>query len=228
MGDQYKREELAAEIIGVSSQTIKDVFATTSGKAYVVYLLLIGKAQTLFPDSNYTEDDLVCKYGCTNDMKRRTNENERYFNTAFKTKIRCLTFAIVESLNKTVAESCVSDQLMQYKLANEMSQELVVIKESSLKTIRSLYGMVQNTYIGCHEDMNLQITELKEQIKDKDNQILLNAVNHKIELNEEKHKNELKDHLNEKLTMQMKMDNLQYQLTLNQKDFELQFRTSSS
>jgi hypothetical protein len=76
LGTKQQKDELASELIGVNSETIKNVFRTNASKTPCVYLYLIGNAKNLL-DGNYTNDDMLCKFGCTNNLPRRASENEK-------------------------------------------------------------------------------------------------------------------------------------------------------
>lgn len=57
----------------------------------------VGNAKELLPDSKFTDDDLLCKYGCTKDFSRRSTEHEKIFIKEFYKKMQLLSFSIIES-----------------------------------------------------------------------------------------------------------------------------------
>ena len=57
----------------------------------------VGNAKELLPDSKCTDDDLLCKYGCTKDFSRRSTEHEKCFIKEFYRKMQLLSFSIIES-----------------------------------------------------------------------------------------------------------------------------------
>lgn len=77
MGEEDDRDELAGQLIGVSAKTIHEVFRKNTEKTPCIYLFKIGNATQMFPDRNYDKDDIICKYGFTDDLPRRTREHNK-------------------------------------------------------------------------------------------------------------------------------------------------------
>ena len=71
-------------------------FMSIIGK-YLVFIHNVGNAKELLPDSKFTDDDLLCKYGCTKDFSRRSTEHEKFFIKEFDKKMGLLSFSIIES-----------------------------------------------------------------------------------------------------------------------------------
>lgn len=190
LGDEKQKDELASELIGCNSKTIKDVFKTNVSKTPCVYLYLIGNANKLL-DNKYRDDDLLCKFGCTDDLPRRCSEHDKTFTKEFKVKIEMICFSIIEAKYIFNAESNIhqyfKSNLVEYKNMNE----LIVINNKDLNQIKQHYRMIQNSYIGRFEEMFSKISELEKQIIELNNKILLKDKD--IELMTEKHKNELQN-----------------------------------
>jgi hypothetical protein len=209
MGATEQKYKLSAELLGVYPQTIKDVFKTNSSKTPCVYLYLIGNANKLI-GNKYTDNDLLCKFGCTDDLPRRTNEHDKLFSKEFNTKIELICFSIIEAKYIFQAEN----NIYQYFKANVIEyknmKELIVINKKALHSIKEHYSMIQNSYIGRYEEMNNKISVLEKTIIDLNNKILLKDKD--IELINEKHKNELQ---NKELQLKNKdIELLEYKIKL--------------
>lgn len=92
IGNSEDKKTLASSLLGVNPKTIKDVFKTNTAKTPCVYLYLIGNANKLLSSSNmninkYNDDDLLCKYGCTDDLPRSSQEHHKTFNKEFEVEI---------------------------------------------------------------------------------------------------------------------------------------------
>jgi hypothetical protein len=83
MGSEKAKKKLASELIGVSPEAVKAVFDTNSSKTPTVYLFYIGNANKLLNTNEYDKDDILCKYGCTDDLVRRTTEHTKYYQKEF-------------------------------------------------------------------------------------------------------------------------------------------------
>ena len=67
------------------------------------------------PHNKYSDDDLLCKFGCTDDLPRRTYEHDKLFNKEFNVKIELICFSIIESKYIFNAESNINQYLL-YKM----------------------------------------------------------------------------------------------------------------
>ena len=190
LGNEEQKDNLASELLGVNSKTIKDVFKTNTSKTPCVYLYLIGNAKKIL-DNKYYDDDLLCKFGCTDDLPRRTYEHDKLFNKEFNVKIELICFSIIESKYIFNAESNINQyfksNLVEYKNMNE----LIVITKKDISQIKQHYSMIQHSYIGRYEEMHTKISQLEKDIIELNNKILLKDKD--IELLVEKHKNEIQN-----------------------------------
>jgi hypothetical protein len=190
LGTVEQKDKLASSLIGVNHQTIKDVFKTNSSKTPCVYLYLIGKADTLL-EGKYDKDDLLCKFGCTDDLPRRCSEHDKLFSKEFNVKIELLCFSIIEAQYIFQAESNITQYFKSNQIEYNKMKELIIINKKDLPQIKQHYCMIQNSYIGRYEEMHNKISFLEKEIIELNNKILLK--DRDIELLIEKHKNEIKD-----------------------------------
>ena len=199
LGSVEQKNQLAGKLLGISPQVIKDVFNSNTNKTPSVYLFLIGKANVLI-GSSYSENDYICKFGCTEDLARRTAEHERNFKKTYNTDIQLqlLCYSVVDEKYIFDAEG----NLKQFFKANKLSEndisEQIIINMKELDSIKQHYKLIQNSYIGRYQEMYTKIQELEKKIitlqteiqlksKDTDNLIL----KHQIDVLEEKQKSNL-------------------------------------
>jgi len=190
LGTVEQKEVLAADLIGVNHNTIKNVFNTNSSKTPCVYLYLIGKASDIL-EGSYDENDLLCKYGCTDDLQRRCSEHSKTYKKEFKKDIELLCFSIIEAQYIFNAESNISQYFKGNSIEYGNMKEVIIINKKDLPQIKQHYKMIQNSYIGRYEEMNNRIVILEKEIIELNNKILLKDKETEIMI--EKHKNELKD-----------------------------------
>jgi hypothetical protein len=206
LGTSDQKDKLASDLLGVSSQTIKDVFRANSSKTPCVYLYSVGSAKLLL-DTKYDDDYLVCKYGCTDDLPRRCNEHDKLYSKEFNAKIELICFSIIEAKYIFNAESNITQyfksNLIQYKNMNE----LIVINKKDIGQIKQHYSMIQNSYIGRYEELQTKISQLEKEIIELNNKILLKDKD--VELLVEKHKNELQSKEIEILNYKLKFFEMQ-------------------
>jgi hypothetical protein len=188
-GNTYQKEELAASLIGVNHQTIKDVFRTNSAKTPCVYLYLIGKASDIL-EGKYNDNDLFCKFGCTDDLLRRCSEHNNTYKKEFDCNIELLCFSIIETQYIFDAETNIKQYFKSNLVSYENMKELIIINKNNLPQIKQHYKMIQNSYIGRFEELNNKVYLLEKEIIELNNKILIKEKD--FELQKEKHLNELK------------------------------------
>jgi hypothetical protein len=191
LGEQEDKDNLASDLLGVNAKTIKDVFKTNSSKTPVAYLYLIGNANELLKNNNYNENDILCKYGCTDDLERRCSEHDKKYNKEFNTKIELLCFSIIEAKYIFEAETNITQYFKSNLIEYKNSKELIVINEKYITQIKQHYKMIQNSYIGRYDEMNNKISLLEKEIIELNNKLLIKDKD--VEILIQKHKNELKD-----------------------------------
>jgi hypothetical protein len=215
LGTEKQKEILASNLLGVNAQTIKDVFKTNNAKTPCVYLYLIGNANKLL-EGNYNDNDLLCKYGCTDDLERRCGEHDKKFMKEFNSKIELLCFSIIEAKYIFNAETNITQYFKSNIIEYKNTKELIVINKKDLNSIKTHYGMIQHSYIGRYEEMYNKISLLEKEIIEFNNKFILQNEKHKNELKDknfeiknEQHKNELKDKDIELLQYKIKFLELQ-------------------
>jgi len=227
MGEQPEKYKVASKLIGISPSSIKDVFGSNVSKTPCVYLYTVGYANKLLNNTQYNENDLVLKYGRTDDFPRRNEEHVKTFKNEFNTDINLFCFAIIDPKYLSDAESQIRDFFINDKLTYKNYSELIVIDKSRLIQIKKMYGMVQQSYIGCFTELNKQIEEYKLQIKELNYSNNLNNEKHnnKIMLLNETHKNDI-TLINEKHKSELKdkdfiIQNEKHKILIKNKDIEL-------
>ena len=191
MGTIEQKQELSASLLGLNTKTIKHVFNSSSNKTPTVYLFNLGSANQVLKTDIYLEDDILCKYGCTEDISRRTSEHERNFKKQYQTDISLLIYSIIDPKYIFDAENNIKQYFKSNKINEDDKTELIIINKKNLEQIKQHYRMIQNSYIGRYEEMNKQIIKLESIIKEEIHKNEILQIQHKNEILIEKHKNEI-------------------------------------
>jgi hypothetical protein len=173
MGTIEQKQSLSANLIGVSPQMIKNVFNTASNKTPTVYLFYLGLANKLLKNNIYSDDDYLCKFGCSDDISRRTSEHMRNYKKQYGTDISLLCYSIIDPQYIFDAETNIRGYFRSNKITQDDKTELIIINKNNLGQIKQHYTMMQNSYIGRYEEMNKKITELEKEIIIKNHQLLI-------------------------------------------------------
>ena len=202
MGTMEQKQELSSKLLGVNVQSIKEVFSINSSKTPCVYLILIGSAKkllnTIQTSQLYNDTDILCKYGCSDDIVRRVSEHERIYKKEFNINTELLTYSIIEAKYIFEAENNIKQYFKSNKVDYKNKNELIVINQKDLDTIKQHFKIIQNSYIGRYEEMFNKIKELEILIKEeihkneiKDSDIKLLKAEHQIELVESNYQKQI-------------------------------------
>ena len=175
IGTKDTKNKLASSLLGVDVKTIKKVLSTKSGKIPCIYLFFVGFAKDIIKDNtiNHDGNEIICKFGITDDLKRRSEEHAKTYKLLYDSKIELLTFSIIDPVNEHEAEvaikSCFRDNLIKL----DTQTELIKIKKDRIKDIKKQYVLIQNSYIGAQKGLESTIEELRAIIKEKEYQFML-------------------------------------------------------
>jgi len=105
---------------------------------------MIGNANKLLKNNKYNKDDIICKFGYTNDLVRRTNQHYKTYKKEFNTEIELLLFSIIDPQYICQAEASIShyfnDNKLEGYLIKEVEQiELIIINKNNINQIKEHY-----------------------------------------------------------------------------------------
>lgn len=204
MGSNDQKQQLVSNIMGVSAQAVKEVFKVSSKSVPCVYLFSLGFVKDLRNSMNinekYTDDMLVCKYGYTIDLSRRTNEHIKTYGNITGVDLKLKSYSYIDPIYCSNAETDIKDHFNALDIGLKFKdyEELVAIKPSLMKTVESQYKQISEAYAGHIKDMIKQVEDLKKE----------------LELQTMKHKNELLTMENELNMSNAKNNNLMKDLEI--------------
>jgi hypothetical protein len=159
-------------IIAVNQQHIKSVFHCNVAKTPAIYLYSIGKANELL-EGDYIDNDILCKFGCTDNLPRRCSEHFRKYNKEFNTEIQLICFSIVEPEFLYMAELCLKEYLKTNIVSYKNSLELCIINKRNIVQIKKHFALIQNSYVGKYQELHKNIANLEKTIVSLNNTIEL-------------------------------------------------------
>ena len=203
-GDQEDKDDLAADLMGITPKTLYNVFRRSSNTIPCVYLFRIGrvgdvreyckkKIESINLDG-YDDNDMLYKFGKTDDLARRTKEHANTYGKMSK-DFTLETFNYIDKALACKAESSINHffTASDMRIKDSKHAEVVVIKQEKLKYVIEWFKNVQILYSGNSFDLIKQLDTLKHQhaveIMQKDHEYkLLLKENEKIHY---EHKSEL-------------------------------------
>ena len=100
LGKQEDKELLSSNLLGVSIKAVKQVFNKNISTVPCIYLLNLNTVDKLrntfnIPD-NYTNDMIVCKFGCTKDIESRIKDHQNTYGKLNKVELNLLMFSYID------------------------------------------------------------------------------------------------------------------------------------
>jgi hypothetical protein len=224
MGSKEEKIKLGTNILNISSKTYKAVFDTYASKFPCIYLLSLGKVgalrETFGIEKEMNDDSVVYKYGFTDDLSRRIGEHETKYGKLAGVTMKLSTFHIIDTKYTNEAEGEVREMCSAFekKLNVEGYNEFIILNEKEHGQMKKMYKRIGNECAGATLELQTQISELKEKIKDLENNYKIELMEKDVLINNEKHKNEI---------LQNKLDTNQIIHNLEKNNYILQIQILS-
>lgn len=189
-GSKEEKRELASSLLGVDANSVKEVFRSDTNTLPCVYLFSLNLVKELREsmniDSSIKDDSIVCKYGFTNNLSRRTSEHLLKFGKINGCSLRLKYYSYVDPQYLSQAENDISDfmKFSNFKIQYVNNEEIVVIPKEHIKIVEKQYQQISKSYMG-------HVTELVNQIKELSTQNELQKLTYENELQKERYEKEL-------------------------------------
>lgn len=189
MGTEEQKIELSSKLMGVEAGSMKETFNANARHIPCIYLFTLGKATDLRKsmkiNKDYDDEMIVCKYGYTKNIKKRTNDHMKTYGKIKGSKLRLKVYSYIDPQYASKAEVNIKHVLKQVgnKLEYEKFDELVILDKNDMKFVLEQYKMMGKSYMGhlseiiaekkeLEHRLELQRLEYEGKLKDKDNEIL--------------------------------------------------------
>ena len=185
LGTQEQKKKLSNKLLGIPVKDAKETFKKSSSSISCVYLLSLNtvgklrKTKTFTIPENIPDDAIVCKYGKSEDLKRRLGEHDNDYGKMKGVELSVLYYSYVDPELITDAEN----QLKNFFIANNMKldcedkNELVIINSDLIKNTKKMYEFISSSCSGSMKEIINKMRYLEQQ----------------NEINLLKHQNELKN-----------------------------------
>jgi uncharacterized small protein (DUF1192 family) len=201
MGTRDQKVKLGAEVLNTSPRTLKAIFDKHAATFPSIYLMSLGKVrelrETFGIPANKPDDSTVYKFGFTDDLSRRVIELEADYSKLPGVTMTIGTFHIIETKYTSEAENEVREMCavfeVRVKKTTQGFNELIILDDKQFANMKKMYRRIGDEFAGATLGLQKQIAELKERIKDYENEIV--RLKLEIEYKDNLHKKdiELKD-----------------------------------
>ncbi len=187
-----------------------------------IYLFSLGTVASLrktfnIPtDSNYNDNDIVIKYGRTDDLERRTTEHNNDYGKLENVELRLLMYSFVDASYAVDAENDIANfyTYSKYKFETEGRNEMAIIPKDKIDMVKKEYEKIRKIYAGSLKELLNEIERLKQE-----NENI--KLHHQIELNKQTlEMNKQQMEIN-KLEHSLELQKEKYEHEILKRDFEL-------
>jgi hypothetical protein len=201
MGTRDQKVKLGAEVLNTSPRTLKAIFDKHAATFPSIYLMSLGKVrelrETFGIPANKPDESTVYKFGFTEDLSRRVIELETEYSKLPGVAMTIGTFHIIDTKYTSEAENEVREMCAAFevrvKKTTQGFNELIVLDDKQFANMKKMYRRIGDDFAGATLGLQKQIAELKDRIKDYENEIM--RLKLEIEYKDNLHKKdiELKD-----------------------------------
>lgn len=207
LGTKEQKQMLCDKILGTDLDSSRKVVKTNNNNLSAIYLLTLGYVKDLKEEMNlkdYDDEDIVCKYGRSDDLSRRLTEHKKTFKSIKTANPMLKIHTYIDSNYASKAENKIkrfftgADKCIKYKDFDE----LIIINKKFMKNTIEQYSLIASHYVGTQHNTIATIKdieyshkmELMEKdfiIKQKETEINNMKEKHKLEIENKEKENEI-------------------------------------
>ena len=197
MGQDEHKEELAASVIGIPVNLMRQVLKAGTTSTTCVYRFSLGKAKTLRQSMNISnsinDDFTIIKYGYTNDLVRRSSEHVKTYEKINGVKLELMNYVCIDPIHLSKAEVDIKKFFVTIGMPvkYESFAELVAINPKHENDVKKQFKYLYDTYSGTIKTLSEKIEELQRENMKLQERHMFDLELFKKELAYEKIKNEL-------------------------------------
>jgi hypothetical protein len=205
MGTNEQKLKLR-DSLGVLPEAVKEVCKKSTSPISCIYLFSLGTVASLRKTFNIPTDvsnnDIVIKYGRTEDLDRRTTEHNNDYGKLENVELRLMMYSFVDSSYASDAETDIANfyTYSKYKYDVEGRNEIAIIPKDKIDIVKKEYEKIRKIYAGSLKELlneierlkqENELTKLQHQIELNKQQMDINKLEHSLELQKEKYENEI-------------------------------------
>jgi hypothetical protein len=190
MGTLEQKQKLR-DSLGVIPNAVKEVCKKSTSPLSCVYLFSLGTVsqlkETFNIPNNFNDNDIVVKYGRTDDLERRTNEHNNDYGKMKNVDLRLMMYSFIDVSYISMAENDLGDYFdYKFKFEFENRTELAIIPKDKIDNVKKEYEKIRGVYGGKMSEIINKIEMIKLQ-----NTVEIQKLQHEIELQKEKYNHEI-------------------------------------
>lgn len=185
MGTKEDRVELGAKIVNVPVKNMVAMLNTSATAIPVIYLCLLGTVKELrdtfqIPET-YDDSLKVYKFGFTNNYAERLVQLQTQYGKLTNVTVTPIVFNYIDPKFTSEAEGNLRGffKVFQKSLVTPENKyrELIALNDLEIKEVKTQYSLIGGRYAGA-------TAELQRRVAEQENQIMVTALRHQLDLAE--------------------------------------------
>ena len=166
LGSVEEKIELGTSILGITSQTYKDVFETYTSKFPCIYLLSLGKTEKIKNVFNITgnieDDTIIYKYGFAGNLDKTLEQYSLNYGNMGIINLNLIIFYYIDPKFVNEAEGKIRDfcSVFETKLTIEGECDLMGLNGTELSFVKDYYSFIGVRYAGLSVELQTEIRRL--------------------------------------------------------------------
>lgn len=170
-GNKEEKQCEVSKLLGVHAKAIKETFKASAKSIPCIYLFTLGTVKDLRKsmsiDDKYSDDYIICKYGYTANLEKRTGQHIRNFKKIKNVNLHLKYYSYIDPVNISKAECNIKDYFedINVDFLYKNYKELVILNPKKLNdTIKTQYENIQNMYVGHNKEIILKMERLENKL----------------------------------------------------------------
>jgi hypothetical protein len=176
------KNKIIYRLLGVQAEAVRDVIKSNTLPIPCIYLFTLGTIKQLRKSMNidkvFTDDMIICKYGMTDNLMRRTYEHICDFSKIESAKLRLKYYSCIDPQYISKAETDIKHYFEDINAIFNYDNyvELVVLTPKQINDrVKKQYIGIQKNYFGYSKELIIKIDKLQN-----DNKLTIKGYKNKI------------------------------------------------
>jgi hypothetical protein len=162
-GTQVAKQELVADVLGVTPKALKAVLNTNVSTMPAIYLFHLGSVKDLRSSLNipdrFEDNSTVYKFGRSDNLHRRTGDHETAFGRLANVNLRLKHHVYIDPVFTTEAEADIRKYFtdVDWVLPHMQYTELAIVPSKLECMVREKFIMIGKSYAGKLDDLQKQL-----------------------------------------------------------------------
>jgi hypothetical protein len=171
MGSKEQKEEMSSNVLGIQVKSLREVLKKSARSVPCIYQFALGTVKSLRKSMKLSDDlpddDIVIKYGLTDDLVRRSSEHTKTYGKIAGVNLEMMNFTYIDPKFLYAAEVDLKEFFgdIETPIEYESFKELVAINPKHSKQIKKQFRYISTEFAGSVSELTMQVEKLKQEME---------------------------------------------------------------